>query len=450
MKHILTFTGSYWAAVLVVVIGLGAYGCGDSVSVSDDVEVPLSSLTVTPGTLQPAFSSNTTNYTVNAPTSADKVTVTARPKDSTTTMEINGIPTAAGQGQSVPLGSPGTITTISIALTSQTGTESTYTVNVTRLLSSNNNLSTLDVTPGDLNPPFDPNTENYTVDVVVLNQQVSVTAKLQDTGASMTINGQATRSGEARTIDIGPPGSNTRVDIIVRASNGSTKTYRITVNHLSGDNNLSALSVTPPGTLPPPGFVPSTLNYTVDVASDVDKVTISATKSDVNASMSGRLTAGPGIATDTETLPLGGEGTSTDFLITVAAPDPNVPPKDYTITVKRATPAAPLAPTVAPDLISEDDSCTRDLFNNCIPSTDEDNITNVTTPRFRIPPPAVGETSSLYVDGNKVDAIFDPVANTLVPTAALIFGSHPITYTVANAGGESAQSPPLIVFISPL
>jgi hypothetical protein len=238
------------------------------------------------------------------------------------------------------------------------------------------------------------------------------------------------------------------VTIEVTAQNSSKKTYNITINKLSGNNDLKALSVVE-GPLNP-AFDSGITVYTVDVGSDIDKVTISATKSDPNAAMFGSVTAGPGTESGSATLDLGGQGTNTVFFITVAAPDPGVLPKEYKITVHRATPAAPSAPTVAPDLISEDDSCTRDLFNNCIPFTDEDNITNVTTPRFRIPQPGAGETPSLYIDGNKdVFASFDSATNTLRPSSPLNDGAHAITYTLANVGGESAQSPALSVFIFP-
>ncbi|NJN70037.1 MAG: cadherin-like beta sandwich domain-containing protein, partial [Nitrospira sp.] len=154
MRRNLIQLGRRFAVVLLLALGVSSGGCGDSVSVSEDVNVPLSSLEVTPGALQPAFFSNTTNYVVNAPTSATSVTVTATPKDSTVTMTINGVVTAAGQGRSILLGAPGSITTILIALTSQTGLETTYTINVTRLLSSDDNLSALSVTPGTVVPAF--------------------------------------------------------------------------------------------------------------------------------------------------------------------------------------------------------------------------------------------------------------------------------------------------------
>jgi len=457
MRRKLIRAEQWLVAVLILAIGLSSYGCSDSVSISEEVQVPLSSLTVTPGALQPTFSSNTTNYAVNAPTSANSITVTATPKSSTTTMTINEIVTPSGQGRLVPLGQPGTTTTISIVLTSQNGTESTYTVTVTRLLSSDNNLKTLTVTGGtstfSLSPTFLPSTLDYSVNVANTVPQVTVSVTKSDPAAALNILiGSvlipSVSPPDQANIPLGDPGTATLVSIEVTAPNGSKKTYRITVHRLSGDNNLKKLTVTP-GTFNRP-FDPGFTDYIVDVASDVDKVTISATKSDRNAAMDGSVTAGPGTESGTATLDLGGQGTSTDFLITVAAPDPNVPPREYKITVHRATPAAPPTPTGAPDLIAEDDSCLRDLFtNNCIPPTsDNDDITNVTTPRFTVAMPAAGETPNLYVDGVKVKEGFDQGTNTLTPPTPLNDGAHSITYTVSNVGGESAQSPSLIVTIN--
>jgi hypothetical protein len=341
MKRNRICTGQWFVAVLFLAMGLSAYGCSDSVSVLENVEVPLSSLTVTPGSLRPAFLSNTTSYTVNAPTSADSVTVTATPKDSTTTMTINGIPTATGQGRSVLLGPPGSITSIAIVLESLNGTESTYTVNVTRLLSSDNNLSALDVTPGNLNPPFDPDIEDYTATVGVLVDSVTVSATKSDPNASMRIGSvtvpPGTASGQA-TISLGAPGTPTPVSIEVTAPNGSKKAYRIIVNRAapSSNNNLSALTITP-GALDP-AFNAATLSYIVNVAPNVTSVEVSATKADPDAVMSGDVTAGTGSASGQATIPLDGPGTSKVVSITVTAPSGVF--KTYSITVNRAAPSS--------------------------------------------------------------------------------------------------------------
>ena len=341
MKRNLICLGQRFIAILILAIGLSSYGCKDTVSVSEDVDVPLASLslTATPGSttlqLQPAFFRNTTNYTVDAPTSATSVTVTAAPKDSTTTMEINGTLTPAGQGRSVPLGQPGSTTTISIVLMSQTGAETTYTVNVTSLLSSDNNLSALTVTPGSLAPAFASSTLDYTVNVATNVTSFTVSATKSDPNAVMSGSltaGAGVATGQA-SIPLGGPGTATPVTITVTAPNGSAKTYAITVNRLSDDNNLSALTVTP-GALAP-AFASNTVNYTVDVATDVTAVTVTATKSDPNAVLSGSIAdSGAGQATGQATISLGGPGTATPVSITVTSPNGNN--KTYTITVNRA------------------------------------------------------------------------------------------------------------------
>lgn len=336
MKHLLTFTKICWAVILVAAIGFGTYGCSDSASISEaTVEVPLSSLTITPGTLQPAFSSNTTSYLVEVSTTVPTVTVTATPKDSSTTMSINGVDTISGQGRTITLNSSATTTSITIVLTSQNGLESTYDILVRKV---DNTLSALTVTPPGTFPPpgFNPNTLTYQVEVASGVSSVAVVATKTDVHA--VISGSVTAAagvatGKA-TIRLNDPGQTTVVSIKVAVTNGEAKTYTVTVYRLSGDNRLSALTITP-GTINRP-FDPAITDYTVDVPKDADKVTISATKSDINASMSGNLTAGPGIETATQPFDLGGQGTETDFFITVAAPDPAVPSKSYKIIVKRA------------------------------------------------------------------------------------------------------------------
>ncbi|MFH4214295.1 Ig-like domain-containing protein, partial [Acinetobacter baumannii] len=58
----------------------------------------------------------------------------------------------------------------------------------------------------------------------------------------------------------------------------------------------------------------------------------------------------------------------------------------------------------------------------------------------------VRSTPTLYVDGEKVAASYDPVTGTLTPTTPLADGSHQLTYTLTDAAGnESVQSPALLL-----
>lgn len=396
----------------------------------------LQSLTISPGTLNQTFNANRTSYVVNVASTVTSVTVTPRLQDATARMTVNGQATNSGQARTHQLGAPGPTSPppIFIVVTAQNGTQKTYTVGVNRAaLGGNNNLSGLTVSPGSLSPAFTAARTSYTVNVGSGVDSITVTATKADSNADMTINGQGTNSGQARSINLGAPGSSTEIDITVTAPNGNSKTYTTNVERASpsSNNNLSALSVTP-GSLSP-AFAADTLGYTVNVASDVTSVAISATKANSNAVISGDV-PNSGQANIT----LSGPGTTTSVSIIVTAPSGTS--KTYTIDIIRAAPSAPPAPASAPDLIPQDDS-------GFLPGQDADNITNVNTPRFRVPSPGAGETPNLYVDGSKVDATFDQGANTLKPTTALNDGAHSITSTVTNAGGESSPSPPLPVTI---
>jgi hypothetical protein len=298
----------------------------------------LSALTVTSGTLVPAFSANTTTYSVDVGSTVTSVTVTATLQASTASMTVNGQATPSGQGRSVPLNGAGSNTVINIVVTAQNGTQKTYSVTVERAaLAGNNNLSALTVTSGTLAPAFSANTTIYSVDVGSTVTSVTVTATLQDTNATMTIEGQGTSSGQGRSINLGAAGTTTAIDILVTAPNGSQKPYRIDVARAlpSSNNNLSALTVTS-GTLTP-AFAAGTTAYTVDVASDVTSVTVTATVADSTATMTiqGQGTSsGQGLS-----VTLGDPGTSTAINIVVTAA--NGTQKTYTITANRAAAAAP-------------------------------------------------------------------------------------------------------------
>ena len=343
MRHRLISARCHLTAVFLIAFCLGAAGCRDSASISEKaVEVPLSSLAITPpGTLQPAFSSNTTSYTAAVPTAVTSVTVPATLKDrTTTTMTINGALTASGEGQPISLGQPGSTTSIHITVMTQTGLESVYTVTVTRLVSSDDDLSSLRVNAGSLDPAFAPETTTYAVNVATGVTEVTVSATKSDPDAVMSgsvLAGTGQASGQA-TIPLGGPGTTTPVSISVTAPSGILKTYSLTINRLfSNDSNLSAISAKAGVDTAPlePAFAPDTLSYTVNVGLLVGSVTITATKSDPNAVMSalGAVIAAGGIPAGTVTLSPG-LGTNPPVDIIVIAQD-GVARKTYSIAVTR-------------------------------------------------------------------------------------------------------------------
>ena len=285
----------------------------------------LQSLTVSPGPLAPVFAATTTSYTVDVGTSVTSVTVTARAQDAGATVSINGQPTTTGR--SVSLGAAGSNTPIPIEVTAPNGSQKTYVVTVNRAaLGGNNNLRSLTVTSGPLVPAFAAGTTSYTVDVATSVTNVTVTAQAQDAGATVSINNQTTTS---LSVPLGAAGTNTPIQVEVTAPNGSQKTYVVTVNRaaLGGNNNLRSLTVTSGSLIP--AFAAGTTSYTVDVATSVTNVTVTAQAQDAGATVS--------INNQTTTslsVPLGAAGTNTPIQVEVTAP--NGSQKTYVVTVNRA------------------------------------------------------------------------------------------------------------------
>src|SRR6185312_13220524 len=88
MMRTVTVMRQYLVAVFLIAIGLIPSGCGDTATVNQGAQ--LASLTVDPGSLEPAFSSGTTQYNVNLSSSITSVTITAQPAVSGDTVTING------------------------------------------------------------------------------------------------------------------------------------------------------------------------------------------------------------------------------------------------------------------------------------------------------------------------------------------------------------------------
>ncbi len=268
--------------------------------------------------------------------SVTTVTVTPTLQDSTATLTVNGTPTNSGQARPMTLRAAGLSTLITMVATALNGTQKTYTVEVDRdVLGGNNNLSALSVSPGPLAPAFAPSTLSYTVNVASAVTGVTISATKADINAVMSEDvtaGAGTTTGQA-AIPLGGEGTTSLVLIAVTAPNGSSKTYRLTVNRAasSSNNNLSAMTVSP-GSLTP-SFSADIEDYTTDVASEVMSINVSATKADANAVISGSVSAGTRIPTGQATIPLNGVGASTAVSITVTAP--NGSSKTYSITVNR-------------------------------------------------------------------------------------------------------------------
>jgi hypothetical protein len=190
----------------------------------------LKSLTVAPGTLSPAFSAGTQNYTVNVTTAVAEVTDSATKSDANAV--ISGDVPNEGRA-TITLDGPGTTKVVSIIVTAPNGTSRTYTITVKRATpSSDETLSDLTVDPGSLDPDFASGIENYRVDVADNVDSVLISATKSDPNAVMSaLNAVIAAAGTpAGQVSIPLNRRRTAVDITVTAQNGvSTRTYTITV-----------------------------------------------------------------------------------------------------------------------------------------------------------------------------------------------------------------------------
>lgn len=96
-------------------------------------DASLSSLSVTPGVLNPAFNPDTTSYAVAVSTGTTSVTVTATAKVPTSTITVNGFPLAnGGTSSSIPLDQGTTASILVRVLASDSVTFRTYNIAVLR------------------------------------------------------------------------------------------------------------------------------------------------------------------------------------------------------------------------------------------------------------------------------------------------------------------------------
>jgi len=294
----------------------------------------LSNLTVSAGSLNPVFASQSFAYGVSVSGDSQSITVTPTSEDANASITVNGSAVNSGSVSGAIALNVGD-NVISIVVTAEDGTTSqTYTVTVNRAmpLSNNADLSNLVLSTGSLVPVFNANTLIYTASVSSSTTSITATPTLADSNASMTVNGILTASGSASDAIALNVGDND-ISIVVTAEDGTTsQTYTVTVSRavqLSDNADLFNLTLST-GSLTPT-FDSDTLTYTASVNFSTTTISATPTLSDTNASVTvnGVLTPS-GSASDTISLD---EGENTITLIVLA--EDNTTTKTYTVTVTR-------------------------------------------------------------------------------------------------------------------
>jgi protocatechuate 3,4-dioxygenase beta subunit len=249
-------------------------------SVSADAS--LSALTISTGTLSPAFAPAITNYAVAVDNSVGVIVVTPIATSGAATITVNAIEVPSGSASNALTLNVG-VNILTLVVTAQDGvTMFTYTVAVTRApasVSSDATLSGLQLSAGSLSPGFSSGTLQYTAEVNNTVVAVGVTATTTNAFASLTLNGVRITSGVASLAMPVAVGGNA-LTVVVTAQDGSTTvTYTVIVTRdaaqVSTVATLSDLALSVGGLTP--AFVAATGSYITTVPNSVAAISVTAT-----------------------------------------------------------------------------------------------------------------------------------------------------------------------------
>ena len=200
-------------------------------------------------------------YTVNVESNINSVMINAIPEVETTTISGDG-KVNVEKGRNV----------LSVKATSESGEDRTYTIIVNRAYSTDSSLKNILVSDGELDPTFNPETLEYTVEVTEEVEEITITGILND--ASATIEGNGTYDLTEGDIEI---------PLVVTAEDGSKTTYKVKVERQIVASSYLKNLVVKDGELYP-NFHKLITSYTILVPNEVRSLDMTYEKEDELAS----------------------------------------------------------------------------------------------------------------------------------------------------------------------
>ena len=386
-------------------------------------------LTDTDGTkieLSPAFASTRTSYSADVTHTVDTIAVTPTANNNNAMIVANGIAVRSGDSTEVRLRGAGDSTDIVVRVTAEDGIAmASYTVTVNRALSNDASLSALMLTDTSgevtLTPVFTSTETNYIASVAETVNQVQVTlVATEGTTATIRVGGVTVTSGGSLNVELGATGTDTAIEIVVTAPNGTTtNSYTVTVRHApSSDATLANLTVSE-GELTP-RFSSNQGTYSVSVDNNIGRLTITPTANHPSATITVNDAAvDSDSASDSIALI---EGSTTTITIVVTAQDNTM--NTYTIEVSRA---ASTDATLSELTVSEGEltpAFTSDQVNYSV------SVTN-TTATITVTPTATNENATITVNETDVNS-----ENTNVSIALTEGSTTTITIMVTAQDGS--------------
>ncbi|MGE5389495.1 MAG: cadherin-like beta sandwich domain-containing protein [Deltaproteobacteria bacterium] len=224
-------TGDYEVTVTVK----DAYDITDSatfiLTIAQTAAIDLASLTVSEGTLNPAFDKNLVTYNLdNAPADISSLGITATTSEEAgadaPTLKINQEIAQSGILHNVNLNQGTNL--IPIEVTSPDDlSQKCYVISVNGKV-SNADLDELAIDGQVFDPVFAPDNLNYSLNVDNSIDSIMLTASPEDSKALMLLNGGLLPDGTETTVEL--PVGPTTLQLMVVAQDASTKTYTVKIN----------------------------------------------------------------------------------------------------------------------------------------------------------------------------------------------------------------------------
>lgn len=237
----------------------------------------LGALSVSTGSLLPAFASAVTSYAVHVPEDSASITVTPSRADTAnagTTIRVNGSVVDSGSA-SAPISLDPGRNTITVRVTAANGQSTgSYTLTVTRgPLSSNAGLASLGLTGATLSPAFSATISSYRSVVAYPASSITLTPTSADFLATIKVNGNPVASGSAVVQALAP--GNNAITVSSIAEDGITqRNYTLNVYRTS-DYELNALGVGSGLLLP--AFSPEVSSYHMNIGNAVSSLDFTLT-----------------------------------------------------------------------------------------------------------------------------------------------------------------------------
>ncbi|MDD4307949.1 MAG: cadherin-like beta sandwich domain-containing protein [Thermoplasmata archaeon] len=380
-------------------------------------------LSLSTGTISPAFDQNVTSYSCEVDNSVSSITVFSVSAGNGAEITINGseVPSFA---PSDPISLNVGQNSILVHVLAQDGIAAkSYTIVVTRLQepSNNANLANVIMSAGVLSPAFNAGVISYTCEVDNSVSSIIITPAAESANAQIKINNESVVSGSASNPISLIEGKN-QISIQVIAENvTNTKIYMIEVTRLEGaSTNLLLSNITVSQGVLSPAFNSNTTGYTVEVNYDINEITVTPT------------TAGIGsiITVNGETVVSGTSSTPIPLavgmnIVTIDVTDQaGTGVKTYTVVVLRVH--ASYNANLANLLLSN--GTLSPLFNENVTSYNAE--VPFSTNSVTLTPTAAGNGASITVNGISV------VSGTASQPIDLVVGQNTITIHVVSQNSK--------------